>query len=156
MTFKELEEYFETLPDRVLDDASEIVSETAIEYFKESFTRKDWDGKPWVPPKKAKHIGSLMITSGALVNSITEKLRTRTRIIISAGNTKVTYAKAHNEGFNGWVSVPAHTRNGKAVKAHRKKMNLPARPYMGKSNALAKRIKERLQGHLNTIAKQIK
>lgn len=69
MSWKELEDYFETLPDRVMEDASEVVSETAIEYFKESFTRKEFDGNPWTPPKKEKRRGSLLIDSGSLINS---------------------------------------------------------------------------------------
>lgn len=152
MNWKELEDYFETLPDRVMEEASEVVSETAIEYFRGAFSRKEFDGNPWTPAKKGKRRGSLLIDSGALINSITEKERSNVRVIISAGNTKVPYAKVHNEGFSGWVSVPAHSRNGANVKAHRKKMNIPARPFMGKSNALATRIIERLQGYLNAVA----
>ncbi len=156
MNFKELEQYFEQLPDTVLDDAAEIVAETAVELFKESFNTKSFNGVPWLQPQHHKRTGSLLIESGALLNTIKPALISRERIIISAGNQKVNYAKVHNEGFTGWVNVPAHTRNGKKVKAHQKKMNIPQRQFMGKTDELATLIHDRLQAHCNSVAIRIK
>lgn len=156
MNFKELEQYFERLPDAILDDASEIVAETAVELFKESFNTKSFNGEPWKQPLHHKNTGSLLIESGALLNSIQPKLISRERVIISAGNKKVPYAKVHNEGFKGWVNVQAHTRKGKKVEAHQRKINIPQRQFMGKSNELAERIHERLQAHCNSVAIRIK
>lgn len=156
MNFKELEAYFETLPDRVLEDAAEIVAETAVEYFKETFSRKGYDGVAWLPPKHPKRTGSLMVESGALLNSIHPSLISRERVIISAGNNKVPYARVHNEGFTGWVNVPAHTRKGKQVKAHQREMRIPQRQYMGKAKEVAQRIHDRLQAHCNANAIRLK
>lgn len=41
-TFADLEPFLDRLPDKVMDDAAEIVAETAVTYFKDSFsgTRK--------------------------------------------------------------------------------------------------------------------
>ncbi len=156
MDFKELEQYFEELPDAILDDAAEIVAETAVELFKESFNTKSFSGVPWLQPQHAKRTGSLMIESGALLNSIQPALISKERVIISAGNQKVKYAKVHNEGFNGWVNVPEHTRKGKKVKAHKRQMNIPQRQFAGKSEELATLIHDRLQAHCNSVAIRMK
>lgn len=152
MDFKDLENYFERLPDTILDDAAEIVAETATEYFKETFSHKGYDGVPWLPPENEKDTGSLMVESGALLNSIHPALISRERVIISAGNNKVPYARVHNEGFTGWVNIPAHTRKGKKVEAHQREMNIPQRQYMGKAKEVAQRIHDRLQAHCNANA----
>lgn len=51
----------------------QIVTNTATEYFKERFSKKEWDNKswkPWVDTYRHRTGGSLMIDSGAAVNSI--------------------------------------------------------------------------------------
>lgn len=40
MNFNELENYLSSLPDKILDDAAEIVAETATSYYKERFREK--------------------------------------------------------------------------------------------------------------------
>ena len=70
MNIKELEAYLSSLPDKVMGDAAEIVAETATEYFKETFRKKAFDGNPWTPARTAKRRGSLLIESGAMMNSI--------------------------------------------------------------------------------------
>lgn len=147
-SFEELEQWLDDLPDRVMDDAAEIVAETAVEYFKDSFTRKEFDGNPWKPGQD-KETGSLMVESANLMNSITPVEINRERVVISAGNDKVRYAKPHNEGFKGAVTINPFTRaNGQQVKQHTRKMNIPKRQFMGKAVALAKAIKARLNQFL--------
>ena len=101
MTLQELETFLRNLPDKVLSDSSEIVADTATEYYKETFYKKAFDGNPWAPAKVPKKTGSLLIDSGALMNSIRPAVITPQRVVISAGNEKVDYARAHNEGFVG-------------------------------------------------------
>jgi len=147
-SFEDLERYLDQLPDQVLEDAAEIVAETAVEYYKDSFTRKEFDGNPWVPGS-AKKTGSLMVESSNLMNSITPVVINRERVVISAGNDKVKYAKAHNEGFQGTVTINPFTRsNGQQVKQHTREMRLPKRQFIGKAEALANAIKARLNQFL--------
>lgn len=77
-----------------------IISKTSVEYYKEAFRNKAFDGKPWpalskrYKPKR----GSMMIRSSKLMNSIRDSETTASRVVISAGNSKIPYAKIHNEG----------------------------------------------------------
>lgn len=149
-TFADLERFLDQLPDEVMDDAAEIVAETAVDYFKDSFsgTRKGFDGNPW-KEGNPKPRGSLMVDSTNLMNSITPKEITRERVVISAGNDKVPYAKVHNEGFTGEVVInPFVRKNGVEVRQHTRNMNMPQRQFMGKANELAVKIRERLNAFL--------
>lgn len=155
MDFNQLENYLTSLPGQILDDAAQIVAETATEYYKERFTEKAFANNPWAPAKKPRSNGSLLVDSGNLLNSIRPAYVGRDKVIISGGNDKVGYAKAHNEGFIGQLAVPAHSRNTKKgpvdVKAHFRNSNLPARPFMGKSDELADKIHTRLEGYINSL-----
>jgi phage gpG-like protein len=155
MTMDQLEDYLTGLPDEIMGDIPEIVAEVATGYFQETFDKKAFDGKPWAPLKKEKHHGSLLVTSGNLLNSIRPAYIGPDKVIISAGNDKVPYAQAHNEGFTGSVVIPAHTRSSKkgksvSVSAHTIRQNIPQREFMGKSDELASRLHDRIQNHLNS------
>ena len=59
------------------------------------------------------------------------------KVVIGAGNSKVKYAKAHNEGFSGSVVVKSFRRIGKNgkihnVRSHTRKMDIPRRQFMGR------------------------
>lgn len=153
MTIKELEEYLRTLPDKIMDDVADIVAETATEYYKDTFTKKAFDTNPW-KPGKPKRRGSLLIDSGALLNSIRPTVITPQRIVIAAGNAKVGYARAHNEGYDGTVSVPAHTRRTKSkdvpVRAHTRTAHIVQRQFIGDSHELNKIIRDRLEGYIQS------
>jgi phage gpG-like protein len=155
MTLEELEDYFDGLPDQIMDDVPHIVAETAVQYFKESFSLKEFDKNPWEPAKKEKSTGSLMVTSGNLMNSINAPVADRNHVIVQAGNDKVGYAQAHNEGFTGPVVIPAHTRrtrNGTAeVKEYTMNQNLPQRQFLGASRELMDMIKDRIDDFLRSI-----
>lgn len=155
MNIKELNKYLQSLPEEIISDAAEIVAETATEYYKSTFKKKAFDGNPWTPAKVPKTTGSLLIDSGALVNSIRPAVITPQRVVISAGNEKVDYAQAHNEGFKGVVSVPAHTRKTKrkdvSVKAHTRKTNIPKREFMGDSEELNEQIHARIEGYIDSL-----
>ena len=168
MNIKELNNYLQSLPEEIISDAAEIVAETATEYYKSAFKKKAFDGNPWTPAKAPKTTGSLLIDSGALVNSIRPAggkpppggfsislVITPQRVVISAGNEKIDYAQVHNEGFKGIVPVPAHTRKTKRkdvpVKAHTRKTNIPKREFMGDSEELNEQIHARIEGYIDSL-----
>lgn len=172
MQLSELQKYLQSLPERIKKEAAHIVAETATEYFKDSFRRKAFDGRPW-PQGRPKRKGSLLVASGALMNSIRPSHVSEEKVVISAGNQKVQYAQVHNEGFVGNVNVRAHQRTiknqtktkgkgGKTkikvqgtrvvqVRAHQRTMRVPARPFMGDSKELNLLIKKRIEGYINSL-----
>lgn len=158
MNINELNNYLQTLPEAIMNEAAEVVAETATEYFKDSFKKKAFDGNPWKPAKIHKGKGSLLIDSGALLNSIRPVVISPELVTISAGNEKVEYAQAHNEGFAGDAAVPAHvrqTRSGKVqVKAHTRRVNIPKREFMADSKELNGMIHKRLEGYVRSLLKQ--
>ena len=97
-----------------------------------------------------------LIDSGNLMGSIRPAYGGRDKVVISAGNDKVDYAKVHNEGFTGRVTVPAHVRHTSKygnveVREHTRQANIPARPFMGRSDELAEEIHKRLEGYIDTL-----
>lgn len=160
MDINELSNYLKALPEEIITGAADIVAETATEEFKQSFRDKGFDGNPWAPAKHPRGNGSLLIDSGALVNSIRPAVVSRERVVISAGNEKVVYAKTHNEGFAGTVNVPSHTRRTKKgdhqVKAHSKKLNVPKRQFMGDSGEVNNTIWKRMEGYVKAVIKNKK
>lgn len=154
MNLSELNNYLQSLPDEILSDVAQIVADTASEYFKESFSVKGFDGNPWVPARHPKATGSLLIDSGNLLNSIRPALVTPERVVISAGNDKVTYAAVHNEGYYGPVSVRAHQRTIRNtgttydVRAHTRIANMVQRRFMGDSAELNDRIYDRIEAYI--------
>ena len=156
MNINDLENYLSSLPDAIMDVVPDLVAETATEYFKERFTEKAFAGKPWAPLKKEKDSGSLLVESGNLMNSIRPAYVGRDKVIISAGNDKVSYAQVHNEGYTGPVLIPAHSRTSKKGKkyevgAHTIQQKIPQREFMGTSDELATKIHDRIATFLNGI-----
>ena len=107
----EIDKLLEKRMEEILQGTAEIVAETSVGYFQDTFRHKAFDGNPWAPPRVPKQSGSLLVQSGALLNSIRPVVVTPGRIVIAAGNEKVDYARVHNEGFKGAVAVPAHIRH---------------------------------------------
>ena len=156
MNFDELQNYLSGISDQIIDEAAQIVAETATEYYKESFKRKAFDGNPSAPARVPPGNGSLLIDSGALLNSIRSAYVWRDKVTISAGNEKVGYAEAHNEGYTGPVKVNAHVRRTKKwgavnVREHTKRANIPQRQFMGESDELAEQIHDRINGYINSL-----
>ena len=158
MTIKDLENYLNTVPEQLMEDAADIVAETATEYYKQTFHQKAFDGNPWAPGKP-KRRGSLLIDSGALLNSIRPTVITPYRVVIAAGNAKVTYARVHNEGYDGPVAVPAHTRRTKKsgdvpVRAHTRTAHIVQRQFLGDSSELNRTIHDRIEGYIQSELKR--
>ncbi len=160
MNLDEFNNYLRNIPEKIRDIAPGIVAETSVEYFKERFKEKAFDGEEWAAGKP-KRTGSLLVESGNLMNSIRPAEVSPERVVISAGNQQVPYAKVHNEGFNGEVTVKSHIRRKKGRKTTQKnknvlyggdsmvsqytrKMSIIKRQFMGESKELAERIKTRL------------
>lgn len=100
------------------------------------------DGTPWKKGKKK--TGQTLIVSSLLLRSVVD--RPPEANAVEWGSNR-EYAGVHQFGFTGSVQVPAHTRVVRkifgrptkapvvqSVRAHARKMDIPARPYLGVSN----------------------
>ena len=121
----------------------------------DTFRHKAFDGNPWAPPRVPKQSGSLLVQSGALLNSIRPVVVTPGRIVIAAGNEKVDYARVHNEGFKGAVAVPAHirhTRRGdQSVRQHTRRVNIPRRQFIGDARELETELQKRIETYVESV-----
>lgn len=90
------------------------------------------EGRPrWKPSKRANMQGGQTLQdTGSLAASISKKHDNNSAQV---GTNKV-YAAVHQFGFKGRVNIPSHTRRVKkgvaAVKAHSRRMNIHARPFL--------------------------
>ena len=166
MNLEEFNEYLRNIPEKINEVAPTIVAETAVEYYKQRFEEKAFDGKEWDKGKPKKR-GSLLVESGNLMNSIRPAEVGPERVVISAGNAHVPYAKVHNEGFDGEVTVKSHIRRKKGstprknknvlyggdalVTEHKRNMHVVKRQFLGESKELADRIKTRLDDAIDNI-----
>lgn len=139
----------------------DLVAELAVDYFKERFRYKEFDGTQWPAPGKSyrRTNGSLLVDTGHLMNSIRPTEISAGRVVISAGNDNVLYAKVHNEGFSGSVIVPTHNRTSKkgktyVVKQHTRKMLIPQRQFLGESRELNALLKKDIEQLFKTILEQ--
>lgn len=119
-----------------------------------NFRAQGWQGSSFSKWKPNLRKGTILVKKGAL--------RRGTNFTTQPGQAhvynNVKYAKVHNEGFNGSVNIPAHTRRNlqaakvetgrltksgrkqtktvhtvksvSTVKAHTRKMNIPKRQFM--------------------------
>lgn len=141
----DLESEIEALMGEVCEEAAQRVASIATEYYVDRFEEKEWDGVKWEPAKNPPNRGSLMLRRSWLRNSIEPVDVTQQRVIIKAGdNLKITYAQAHNEGFEGDVNVSPFIRRVKGkrqeVRAHIRHMRIPKRQFMGVTKELEDRI----------------
>lgn len=159
MTTNDFRSYLEEIRDEILEAAPDIIAATATEYYRDSFRRKAFDGKPWQSPKTAKQRGSLLVDSGALANSIRPAVISPQKVVISAGNDHVLYAEIHNEGFHGLANIPEHQRKTQSgittVKAHQRTMDMPQRQFLGQSEEMEQNIIKRLEEYINSITNNL-
>lgn len=151
----EIDKLLENQMEEILQGTAQIVAETSVEYFQNTFRTKKFDGNPWAPPRVPKRSGSLLVQSGALLNSIRPVLVSPERIVIAAGNEKVDYAQVHNEGFTGTVTVPAHirhTRRGdQVVRQHTRRVNIPQRQFIGAARELETELQKRIETYVESV-----
>lgn len=156
MNINELERHLASIGEEMIEDCADILAETATEYFKDTFRQKAFDGNAWVAARTPKRRGSLLIDSGAMMNSIRPIEVSRERVVIAAGNDKVTYARSHNEGFDGLQTIEAHQRRtpkGRTatVKKHTRMAHIPQRQFMGDSQELNGQIIDRIKGFIQSL-----
>lgn len=116
--------------------------------FTENFKNESWEGKRWQKRKDSKNTKPILIgRTRKLINSVRTSGRSATlQKIVWA--SYVPYAKVHNEGFKGTVTVKSFKRKsalGKLgakyqVKQHTRKINMPKRQFMGVGNVLRARL----------------
>lgn len=144
-----------------------IIAETATEFYKSSFTKEAWDNKAWpalspgYAKNKSRGSGRILTRTGALQASIRPAEVNAERIVISAGSSKVPYARVHNEGLRikGVAKVKSYTnRNfmgkGKKVQiqAHTRNYDIQfkRRTFMAPSKFANKVIIDRLTKYFNS------
>ncbi len=125
----------------LMDSIGMGLEASTIERFNE--TSRGPDGTEWPPSAAATAAGRrTLVRRGHLRDSITHEADRRS---VTVG-TNVLYAAVHQFGIDKTVEVPAHKRTitqvyGRrlkdpktiSVKAHKRKMKLPARPFLGVS-----------------------
>lgn len=150
-----IDKLLENCMEEIMQGTAQIVAETSVEYFQNTFRTKKFDGNPWAPPRVPKRSGSLLVQSGALLNSIRPVLVSPERIVIAAGNEKVDYVQIHNEGFKGSVTVPAHirhTRRGdQTVRQHTRSVNIPQRQFIGAARELETELQKRIEAYVESV-----
>lgn len=164
---QQINDWFNKFEYRMHHSIPNIVAETAVEYFQDRFKTQEWDKKPWQPlspkyaAKKSRGKGRILTASGLLQRSIRPSVVRPERVRISAGNNKVPYARAHNEGLRikGAYKVRAHNNNnfmgtGERVKipAHTRHVDyrMPKRQFMGHSKYLNQVLINRLTKAFNS------
>lgn len=162
-----------------------LAAAEAVNFSKERFQKGvDIRDVPFVPRKSKKDKGrAILVKTGALKRDVKVISVNEYEAHIGTTQTTVPYAKGHNEGFKGTVTVPAHTRirtkkvketyvdrNGKTrnrtskqvddgrgeiqVRTHERKMNLPQRQFLGQSAMLDERIEKVVGGKLISVVNQ--
>ncbi|MDO3641964.1 phage virion morphogenesis protein [Mucilaginibacter sp. L3T2-6] len=161
--------FFAALPVEIQTKVPPIIGETAVELFKENILSGSYDGVPWQPLSKSylaakkRNKDKILYLNGLLFASIRYNEPEAGKVIVSAGSSKVPYARIHNEGLtvNTIARVGAYTRNkykvskrGKRsksgtveVREHTRKMDytMPRRQFMGYSYELRKRFIQRIK-----------
>lgn len=162
---QQLNRWFERFEKRMDERVPAIVAETATEFFQDSFERQSWNNVPWpaLNPKyaarKTRGAGRILIRTVALLNSIRPTTVNANKVVISAGNSLVQYARVHNEGLQvrGIRNVRPFvntnfmgTGRRVQIKAHTRRVNfvMPRRQFMGQSLLLNRAIITRLKAAL--------
>ena len=154
MDIGEFNEYLRSLPGKVMDAVPDIVAETAVEYYKDTFRKKAFGSDIWVQGKP-KRSGSLLVQSGALLNSIQPVEVSAQRVVIAAGNAHVPYAQVHNEGYEGTQTVVKKGRKGKKTLTgsdiFTRHVRMPRRQFMGYNEELGGIIGRNIGSYLDSV-----
>ncbi len=157
---------FDGMYDQLRQQVPAIIAETATDFFRDTFRTKSWEGNSWAElnqryaAKKTKGRDQVLVSTGALRNSILTKEATPSRVVISAGGADIPYARVHNDGLRvkGVRSVGSYVNSnfmgrGKPlrIKAHTRNVDftMPKRQFIGKSPLLNQAIKDRLAQEWN-------
>lgn len=154
--------FFDGFDESFRNQVPNVIAETATEYYQDRFQEQEWNGVPWQPlsegyaRRKTKGKGRILTKTSNLQRSIRPKDVTPNRVTITAGSTKVPYAKVHNEGeqISEVQYVRPHNKpnfmgKGKsvAIKGHKREVNfkMPKRQFMGFNRELKDKIMNRLK-----------
>lgn len=164
---RKIEAFFSRMRNKIINDIPAIVGETAREVFRENILKGSFDGVPWKPlspdylAHKKRNKEKILYYNGLLFSSIRYTTEPG-KVIVSAGSSKVPYARIHNEGLtvNTIANVGSYSRNkyqvskrGKrklsgtvTVKAHTRKMEytMPKRQFLGYSSELNTLVRQRI------------
>ncbi|MBN8668758.1 MAG: phage virion morphogenesis protein [Chitinophagales bacterium] len=158
-TKQQIEQLLKKKLKRGLATLPTVIGTEAVSWFKDRFRQQNWvdrSAQPWAPRKSTgrKSLGRAILTN-------TGYLKRSPRIISTSANrarvgTNVPYAKVHNEGYSGTVTVNEHKRTtlfGKKVKpysvpTYTRKMNIPRRRFIGNSYVLRSILNKRAKVHL--------
>lgn len=102
---------------RLMPKLPHIAATVAVNFSKERFIQQNWIGTSTVSWKRRKVVGKMRDRGRAILVKTARLKRDVQKISVSAngaliGTTKMTspYAKAHNEGFKGTVTVESYKR----------------------------------------------
>jgi len=160
-----IETFFDALDSR-LAQVPEVIEETAIEYYRNSFVKESWDGNPWQPlspayaKRKKRGAGRILTATSTLSGSITGMIISQGRVVISAGGAKTPYARIHNEG--GTIQHAARSETFLRNRSRRGRfatgttagqgqsfqpytVNMPKRQFMGFTKELREQILTRIK-----------
>jgi len=164
--------------ERKIDFVPQLIAETAVEHFQNALIKKEWNGKAYQPYKNKKQEpsrGSLMMRTGNLFRTIRPTLVTPDRVVISAGSSRIPYARVHNEGETvhrqARTTIVTHKKftrgkfKGKTLFARNNEKasfsqkasigaysyTMPQRQFMGKSPALLRDIKNRFKTNFKNL-----
>jgi phage gpG-like protein len=163
---QKLNKFFQNFAHKFAVEVPSLIAETAVEEFKKNFVTKSYDGVAWAKTKRPNNRGSLMLRSGALMQSIRPSVVSPNKVTISAGSSKVPYAKVHNEGGmierasrsetfrrNRYTSGKKNgkfrggTTSGQGFTFKDFSFNMPKRQFMGISATVTNAIIKRLKTH---------
>lgn len=159
--------------DRLYPRLVPMAATEAVNFSKDRFRQQNWVGHrtlPWKKRKgKQKKARAILVQSGRLRRDVQKIYVGNTRAVIGTTRLTVPYARAHNEGYRGTVTVAQHrrrrfkkvketyttkkgnerTRTSKQVddskevtivRTHKRKLNIAARRFIGTSPVLDARI----------------
>ena len=152
-----------------------VAAIVAVNFSKERFRMQNWvdrSREPWKKRKDTKSKGrAILVKTGRLKRDVQVISVGRESAVVGTSNLTTPYAKTHNEGYTGTVTVKGHTRHRYkkvkesyttrggitrsrtskqvsgstiAVRTHTRKMNLPARRFLGPSAVMDRRIEREL------------
>jgi phage gpG-like protein len=154
----------------------------AVNFSKDRFRQANWVGDTTKPWKRRKAKGTkddsraILVKTGNLKRDVQKIRVTAESALVGTSNLTGDYAKLHNEGFRGSMTIKEHkrkhylhvkekykTRTGKdrsrtrktvnenkvtTVKTHIRKVNIPSRRFLGASPVLDKQIERMMTAEI--------
>lgn len=140
-----------------------IVLETStIERFD---TETDPTGHKWLPSLRVRHSGGKTLTLSGRMRQSIRSIAHRSQVEIG---TNVKYARAHQEGFDGDVTVAAHTRRmtqvfgrklaspiDAVIPSFKRHMKMPKRAFLGLSSDDREELAAQVTDYVAEVAPEV-